>query len=270
MTFIRRSEMSQRVLILGVVLLGLTSSACARVEAVTEIPGTCADVFGGQVCTWARVEGGTLVEAGAVVPVATIEGAPAEMPMAWPPTASASIQMPGVVGDQAGITQLTVNWEAGGHPPGAFMTPHFDFHFYVVPEAEIAAIDCLDERKPATLPAGFVLPDIELPPHMAGMIGVPTLVGLCVPKMGMHGILETEVARTDAFDGTMVIGYYKGEPIFLEPMISRAMLLRRQSFDLPVPVVPGFTKASPTHFHAEYTAASDAYRFVLSGFRPAS
>ena len=43
--------------------------------------------------------------------------------------------------------------------------------------------------------ATFALPDIPLPPDMAKMTGVPTLVGLCVPHMGMHAILATEIER---------------------------------------------------------------------------
>ena len=34
------------------------------------------------------------------------------------------------------------------------MTPHFDFHFYLISREEIAAIDCKSESKPAALPAG--------------------------------------------------------------------------------------------------------------------
>jgi hypothetical protein len=100
------------------------------------------------------------------------------------------------------------------------------------------------------------------------MMGVPALVGLCVPKMGMHAILSTEIERKDAFDGTMVIGYYTGKPIFVEPMISKAMLMKKASFDLPIPNVPGLARRQPTRFHAEYDAARQAYRFILSAFVP--
>ena len=185
--------------------------------------------------------------------------------MEWPPVPTASIELPDAVRQQAGLKQFSVDWNAGGHPPVAFMTPHFDFHFYLISREEIAAIDCKSESKPAALPAGYSLPDVPLPPEMAGMIGVPKLVGLCVPKMGMHAVPTTEVERTDAFAGTMVIGYYKGTPIFIEPMISKAMLMKKASFDLPLPNVPGLKGPRPTKFHAEYDAAQRAYRFTLSG-----
>jgi hypothetical protein len=258
--------MSQRLSIAFVVPLMLVAGACARFDVPTEVKGSCADVFGAQVCTWEKVSGAALIEVGATVPLASIENAPAEMPMAWPPAPVASIDLAGATRQRTRFTQLAVDWEAGGHPPAAFMTPHFDFHFYVAPATEVAAIDCKDESKPAALPAGYGLPDLVLPPDMAGMIGVSTLVGVCVPEMGMHAFAQNELDRADAFDGTMVIGYYKGQPIFIEPMISKAMLMRQASFDLPVPAVPGFSGPAPTTFHAEYDAAARAYRFVLAGF----
>ncbi len=131
-------------------------------------------------------------------------------------------------------------------------------------------MDCKDLSKPAVLPAGYQLPDVPLPPEMAGMMGVPALIGLCVPQMGMHAILATEIERKDAFSGSMVIGYYQGKPIFIEPMLTKAMLLEKRSFDLPMPEVPGMTGPHPTRFRAEYDSTQQAYRFTLSGFTPPS
>jgi hypothetical protein len=235
-----------------------------------DVQGACAAAFKGQVCTWANMTGKTLQEAGAVIPFASIANAPTDQPMIWPPAPVAALDMPDAVRQQGGLTRLTMFWEAEGHPPGAFMTPHFDFHFYTITAAAIGAIDCKDERKPTALPAAFGLPDILLPPDMAHMAGVPTLVGLCVPKMGMHAILTSEIERADAFNGTMVIGYYKGQVIFIEPMVSKLTLMKKASFDLAMPKVPGLVGPHPTVFHAQFDAAQQAYRFAFSGFVPAS
>ncbi|HLB73265.1 MAG TPA: hypothetical protein VJJ98_04550 [Sedimentisphaerales bacterium] len=262
--------MSHRVRTISAILLALAVGACTGEAPLVEVKGACADVFKAQVCTWAKTKGTNLVQAGAVVPLASIENAPADQPMVWPPAAAAEIDMPEPVRRQGGLTQLTMYWEAGGHPPGAYMTPHFDFHFYTVAPSERAAMDCKDLSKPATLPAAYGLPDIPLPPEMARMMGVPALIGLCVPQMGMHALLASEIERKDAFSGSMVIGYYKGRPIFIEPMLSKAMLMRKQSFDLPIPDVPGLAGAHPTKFHAEYDATQQAYRFTFSVFTPAS
>ena len=225
-------------------------------------------MFSAQVCTWAKTSGTDLVEIGATIPLAAIENAPADAPMQWPPARVATIDLPAAVRERAGLTQLAINWEPSGHPPVAFLTPHFDFHFYALPEPTVARIDCKDERKPAVIPAGYDLPDFALPPDMAAMVGVPTLVGVCVPKMGMHAMPAADVSRPDAFDGTIIVGYYEAKPIFIEPMISRALLLKRQSFDLATPVVPGFA-GEPSRFRADYDPARQEYRFAFSGFSAA-
>lgn len=156
---------------------------------------------------------------------------------------------------------MTVNWEGHGHPPAAFLAPHFDFHFYSIDQDAVGAIDCSDETRPATLPTGYTLPDIEVP-------GMGTLVGLCVPMMGMHAMPTPDASATEAFDASMIVGYYAGRPVFFEPMVARDFLRQRSNFDLPMPAVAGLPPGVryPTAFRADFDAASDAYRFVFSGF----
>lgn len=86
---------------ISAVLLALAAvGARTGEEPLAQATGGCADVFKAQVCTWAKTKGNTLVEAGAVVPLASIENAPAEQPMAWPPVAAAVIDMPEAVRQQ--------------------------------------------------------------------------------------------------------------------------------------------------------------------------
>lgn len=255
------------------VALALAASvvaACSKETPIAAVRGSCADVYGAQVCTWARTQGDTLLEVGAVVPMASIENSPGHAPMVWPPAATAVLDIPEVARLQSGLRDFTVYWEEGGHPPAAYMTPHFDFHFNATSPAERAGFDCTDQSKPARLPAGYGLPDIPLPPEMARMTGVPVLVGLCVPQMGMHAVPSSELAGKGPFRATMVVGYMHGKPVFFEPMVAKAMLAEKQSFDLPMPLIPGFTGAHPTKFHAEYDATKQQYRMILSAFANAS
>ena len=127
-------------------------------------------------------------------------------------------------------------------------------------------MDCADLSKPAALASGYSLPDVTLPPPMAAMIGTPMLVGLCVPQMGMHSLPTTELEGTGPFRGTIVIGYYKGKTIFVEPMISQAMLMEKAPFTLAIPSLPGMEGNYPHSFRAEFDAAKNAYRFVFSDF----
>jgi len=251
------------------VVLAMLLSACAKKEVpLVEVKGQCADLFKSQVCTWAKMQGATVVEAGATVPIASIDSSPSSEPMAWPPVAAAVASLPDSAQSGTGFHQLTVYWEPMGHPPGPYMTPHYDFHFNLFTAVEIAAIDCKDLSKPAALPAGYALPDVPLPPPMAKMLGVESLIGLCVPQMGMHSLPAAELANASQFKGDMVIGYWKGKPVFIEPMLTRAMLLEKKSFDLPIPTVPGLAGIYPRKFHAEWDAKTNAYQFVFSGFAP--
>jgi hypothetical protein len=247
-----------------VLIAALTTTAFACAGQVPEprtVQGSCAPVYGQDVCTWATLdEAGGLVEFGATVPVAAIDAAPHDMEMVWPPVASAVLSMPAEVTAAAGVDHLTVYWEAHGHPPGPYLTPHFDFHFYNVASAAREAIDCADTTKPAAFPAGYGMTDVEIP-------GIGTLIGLCVPAMGMHALLESEMTGQDLFSGTMVIGYDRGTPLFFEPMLTRELLVKRQSFDLPMPTVASLPAGVryPQRYRAEYHAATDSYRFTFSG-----
>ena len=252
----------------GLLVLATVLFACAKEVPVVEVKGECADAYQAELCTWARMQGTTVIAVGLTVPMASIENAPDDQQMVWPPAITATLRMPESVQQQAGLTELTMFWEAHGHPPGPYLTPHFDFHFYTIPPAERSAIDCTDETKPSVMPAGYSLPDVILPPPMAEMAGVSTLIGLCVEQMGMHSLLTSELESTDTFRGSMVIGYYGGTPIFIEPMLTRSLLLEKRSFDLPIPSIPGMAGAYPRAFQAEYDAQQQVYHFVFSDFAP--
>jgi hypothetical protein len=222
---------------------------------------SCVTTLGAEVCAWVVLDGAEVVEMGATIPMALIESVPADAEMVWPPQALLSIDLPEEARAALGIDHMTVNWEAHGHPPRSFLTQHFDFHFYSIATKDVGAIDCSDESKPAALPDGYALPDIDVP-------GMGVLVGLCVPQMGMHAMPTPDVSATDAFAASMMLGYYGGRPVFFEPMVARDFLLRRADFALPMPSVEGLPAGVryPAEFRADFDAQADAYRLVFSGF----
>ena len=233
-------------------------AACNQRQVVQ---GACRPVNGAEICVWEERSGNTLLAFGATIPLRAIENAPADAPMAWPPVAAAEVPLPDAVKSVTGLDNLTVFWEPHGHPPGPFSTPHFDLHFNSATAAELQAIDCADSTKPSAPPAGYELPDVTIP-----QLG--TLVGLCVPHMGMHAMPSTEVNRATPFEKAIVVGYYHGGPIFVEPMIAQVTLLERRGFDMAVPDVQGPSGTRyPTRFHADYDSTAQAYRFVFSAFR---
>lgn len=240
---------------IGAVAVGMSVSPGKRIAQ-----GECRMVHGGNVCAWAETSGSTLTSFGITVPMQSIQNAPDEMPMVWPPVAAAIIPLPEVVRTSAGFNVLTVYWEAHGHPPAPFLAPHFDFHFYNIPSGDVTAIDCADSTKPGRLAARYELPDVPIP-------DMGTLVGLCVPGMGMHSLPASDLHSATTFQKSMVLGYYHARPIFVEPMITRATLLERRSFTLDVPNVPDEPAGvrAPAGFRAEYDRGTQSYRFVFSG-----
>lgn len=245
----------------SVVLVAMVmSTACAPRHQM--VMGDCRVWNGGNVCGWGDKLGDSLVAFGATIPVKSIEASPADMPMTWPPVAEATVPLPDAVGSATGFKTLTIFWEPHGHPPGPYLTPHYDFHFNTMTAAEIDSISCADSTKPAALATGYVLPDAALP-------NVGMLVGLCVPKMGMHALPAAELTGTAPFEKTIVVGYYHRAPIFVEPMIARATLERHAGFEMAIPDVPGRPSATryPSRFRAEYDSASQSYRFVFEALQ---
>ena len=201
---------------------------------------------------------------GATVPIGSVQNAPADAPMVWPPVAAAVIPLPEAVSSATGFKVMTLYWEPHGHPPDPYFVPHFDFHFYTISADELSAIDCADSTKPVRPPVAYELPDVSVP-----QLG--TLLGLCVPKMGMHAVRGAELHAATTFQKTMIVGYYRGRPIFVEPMITRATLLERRSFSLDIPEVPDrpTSERYPTTFRADYDSTAQMYKFVFSGLTAA-
>ena len=242
-------------------LVGLVGLAgCSGTQLVQ---GECRPVHGSNICIWTEMSGATPLSFGATGPIAAIEQAPADAPMVWPPVAAATIPVPAELTKATTIETLTMYWEPHGHPPGPYLTPHFDFHFNTLSTAGLDAIDCVDVAKPASLPAAYAMTDIDAPAPIG------KLVGLCVPKMGMHSMPEAELQAGKVFEKTMIVGYYKMKPIFIEPMITRATLLEKKGFSIAVPDVPGKPSHAryPTQFRADYDATAQAYRLVFSELR---
>jgi hypothetical protein len=245
------------------VTLVLTAGALAAFmpRGAPSTTRTCTMVLESEVCAWVTLDGDRPLELGATIPIALIESVPLDAEMTWPPRQLGTLELPTEARTALGIDHLAINWEAHGHPPATFLAPHFDFHFYSITREAVAAIDCADESKPAAVPGGYALPDIDIP-------GMGTLVGLCVPLMGMHAMPAADAGATDAFDASMVVGYYGGEPIFFEPMVSRALLLERSDFALPVPAVHGLPDGVryPAELRAEYDEKNRQYRLIATGF----
>jgi hypothetical protein len=128
---------------------------------------------------------------------------------------------------------LGVDWNAAGHPPaGVYTLPHFDFHFYMVTEAE--RLGATDETKLNAAPPTGYLPANHAP---AG----------AVPQMGMHWVdlnsPELNPNNPATFTQTFIYGSYNSKITFYEPMATLSFLNSTTNFERSIPQPSRFEKA---------------------------
>lgn len=244
-------------LLLGV-FAALALAGVSQAEGRKTVDETCSPLYGSSVCTSYKMQAGKITELSLRVPIAMIEQAPANVPMMWPPKPDLVVPFAPTVQQQTGFTFADIYWNPHGHGPAAYLTPHFDFHFYFAPQGKIEEVDCKNSVKPKDVPVHYALIDEDVP-------GLGKLVGLCIPGMGMHAIPATDVANKTPWKGSMMVGYYSGAPIFFEPMITSAFLLQKRSFSLPVPQDVASTAhvRYPKRFRAVYLPKQNSYDFTF-------
>lgn len=244
--------------VLGIItVLALTGGARAGVKKAAD--ASCSPLYGASICTSYQMQAGKITEFSLRIPVAMIEQAPADAPMVWPPKQDIAVPFAPAVEKQTGFTFANIYWNPHGHGPAVYSVPHFDFHFYFVPEQEVGEIDCKDTVKPQAVPVGYILPPDETVP------GIGKIVGACVPDMGMHSSPETDFNSKVPWKGSLLVGYYGGKTIFLEPMVTTALLLQRRSFSLRIPqgIEPAAHVRYPREFRAVYLPKHKAYDFTF-------
>ncbi|AFZ66854.1 DUF5602 domain-containing protein [Deinococcus peraridilitoris] len=250
-----------RHLVIGTVLL---LAACAQNNPDSGVvQGESQTLNGASVNSWAKVgQDGQVIQAGVTIPMASIQNGPTT----GDPVV-AHLDFPVQAQQTTFLNHLSVDWNPQGHPPmERYGTPHFDFHVHGGSQADVQAINCADltQIDPANVPQGWLPP---VPPGDAPQ-------DHCVPTMGFHSLPTTEFAspgvlKPGLFDKVMIVGSYKQQFVFLEPMVTREQLLRKESFTLPVPMPRnlGRTTRYPTKFEAVWDNAKDAYHFILSDFQ---
>ena len=247
--------MPRRFTARALAVLALATAGCTAGTGPlgARVVGEARAVFGANATLYAVPEAAGFAEIGFELPLAAIEAAPDAGE-----TTITTLRFSEAVRQATFLDHLDIDYNPRGHePPGTYDTPHFDFHFYGVDEATKQAIDCKDETAPAAarVPAG----DAFLPPPK----------GPCVPMMGIHAseLSSPELAQPSPapFTRTMVLGFYAGRQIFIEPMATRAFLLTKQDFTLPVgrPAELGRQTLYPSTFRATFDAAKNAWVFAL-------
>ena len=194
----------------------------------------------------------TLSEIQLKIPMAEIEDAIRH------PSKVIDFDLPDSVRGGSLIQHVSIDWNRHGHDPEkVYGKPHFDFHFFFVDGAKVASINCSDQTAiPEELvPAGYVLPPLDAPDS-------------CVPNMGYHAVPVADLQPSHAFTETPIYGYYQGQFIFFEPMMTREFLMQGKSINYPIQYPASFLKQSkkmfmPTLFKMEFSPKEDAYRITL-------
>ncbi len=175
---------------------------------------------------------------------------------------------------------IVVNWNNEGHPPpGVYNPPHFDFHFYIISNAErqtIAAPATASEMcvptpgvPPVPLTCDILaraltpLPAAQMPPNFFSP-------GAVEPGMGNH-LLDRSTAELNGgtFTQTWIYGTWDGAISFFEPMITLAYLQGLQGkicYDLKMPLVFAEAGDYPTRYCTAYNKNRDTYRITLEKF----
>ena len=163
-------------------------------------------------------------------------------------------------GPRTVVDHVVINWESAGHPPPhVYDAPHFDFHFYLVSEADqknVAFKDAKDSGDPSQQPAAGLLP--------AGYMVPP---GTAVSRMGVHAVNPSASEfHGRPFTAAFIYGYYNKQQTFLEPMASLTFLKSKPSFSAPVTRPSSYTKpgAYPASYSVKYDAAHDRYEVTLA------
>lgn len=153
---------------------------------------------------------------------------------------------------------VMLDWNPQGHePPHIYGLPHFDVHFYTIPDEERLAMLPGNTAQFANLPAPQYVP--------LGYFPAPGFV----PFMGVHWLdgssPELDPVNPATFTKTFIWGSYDGEFVFLEPMITHDYLLTRPSEEIDLPQ-PAFFKRDgwyPMKYEISYSKTGNEYNIAL-------
>lgn len=155
-----------------------------------------------------------------------------------PPNDLISIPFPGSNTTYNPYIYVALNWNPMGHPPlDVYSSPHFDVHFFQIPESEVneilpagpnATVVCTEGLSVESFAkANIPIPEKCFPEGYANLNAV-------APFMGNHYVPLDEPVVAAALSGkpdsklwedpSWIVGGYDGKITFLEPMVKRQFL----------------------------------------------
>jgi hypothetical protein len=222
----------------------------------------------GIIRMYARVQNGKTSSLGLFLSDGVLEGLPAHVDMsAVDPIVP---MVPGI--NDIAIQHVTVGYNPHGHEPdGIFTLPHFDFHFYLITNAERMMIDPSRGAAFEAEANAIVSPD-RMPSAFVPAIppGAPFVAGTA-PFMGLHWVDLYRSSATQPsipFEHEFINGTYNGEWIFLEPMITNAWLASKASHSEPIKQPQTYVRPGsyPTHLNVFHSDEFGGWIIALKEF----
>lgn len=154
---------------------------------------------------------------------------------------------------------IGLDWNPEGHEPqGIYDSAHFDVHFYMIGQEERDKITATEENmaklkkklEPEFIPEGYV----------------STPGG--GPRMGVHWIDPSSPEFSgQPFRETFIYGFYDGEMVFVEPMVTIDFLKTKPELTKPLKLPESYpTKAYyPTGYSIRYDETGKEYTVALEG-----
>lgn len=258
----RRGRGAGRVLCAAVLSVALAGCDEVLQPERTTVYGEEKALGNGSARTYLVMEGTAPVELGIVMTEAALTGLPAgagTLDDGHPPVFETLLPLP--AGNPTPYRLVELNWNPVGHPPGAYSTAHFDFHFYTMTLEERNRIDPADpafEQKANRLPASEYMP--------AGYVPVPG----AVPRMGVHWVDPTSPEfQGKPFTRSFLYGSWDGKTTFVEPMVTLKYLTDKPALrGVPIPTPAKYDPSGwyPTSQTIEWDGARKEYRIGLGGF----
>lgn len=235
----------------GAVALSCSDSTAPDLSGTTYGPTT--SVGAGSARTYVvRSSAGEPLEIGVALSETALTGLPTAVTafvLALPAEASATP-----------YKHVGLDWKPTGHPPPMVYTlPHFDVHFYTITEAERAAQTTADPLYAAKAAHN---PD-------ADMIPTGYVRGGTDLQMGTHwSDTSAPEFNGQVFSKTFIYGSFDGKFIFVEPMVTLALLASKPAATpllVKLPARFSSTGFQPTSYAVGYDAAAKEHRIALTG-----
>lgn len=149
-----------------------------------------------------------------------------------------------------------MNWNPAGHEPAnIYGLPHFDFHYYMVTEAEVANTTDMEKME--------IHPDVAYLPQTY-------FAGPAIPQMGKHWLdpASPELSQTNpaVFTQTFIFGSYNGNVTFWEPMITLEFIKNSTNFERSIPQPAKFKQAGYYPTKLRIKKQQDGSQIILDDF----